>query len=189
MLYQIFSFLLDIVAGLISGACLLRLYMQAQRVPFGNPVGQFVFALSDWIVLPLRKILPAGRRWELACLVAAFLPQLAEVLALWLLAGPVAGAGLALPWLALCGLVKVTLSGLIGMLLIYAVLSWVQPFSPVYGVLQRLAEPLLRPVRKLLPLVGGVDLSALVALVLLQVALMVLSYVQARGLVLLAGGI
>ena len=55
MVYQIFSFLLDVVAGLLGGACLLRLYMQHQRVPFGNPIGRFVFALTDWLVLPLRR--------------------------------------------------------------------------------------------------------------------------------------
>ena len=57
--YQIISFLLDVAAGLLGGACLLRLYMQYQRIPFGNPVGRFVFALTDWLVLPLRRILPA----------------------------------------------------------------------------------------------------------------------------------
>ena len=62
MLYQITSFLLDIVVGLFAGACLLRLYMQLQRVPFGNPVGRFVFAVTDWLVLPLRRVLPAVGR-------------------------------------------------------------------------------------------------------------------------------
>lgn len=188
MLFQIFSFLLDIVVGLVSGACLLRMYMQAQRIPFNNPVGQLVFALSDWIVLPLRKTLPSRGRWDMPSLAAAFLLQLAQVLILWLLAGA-AGIVLALPWLALCGLAKIVLSGMVGILLIYAILSWVQPYSPIFGVLQRLSDPLLRPIRKIIPLIGGVDLSALVALVLLQVALMVLNYVQAAGLMMVAGGL
>ena len=51
MLYQILSLVLDAAAGLVGGACLLRLYMQRLRVPFGNPVGRFVFALSDWLVV------------------------------------------------------------------------------------------------------------------------------------------
>ena len=54
MLYQITAFLLDIVAGLLGGACLLRLYMQYHRVSFNNPLERFVFALTDWLVLPLR---------------------------------------------------------------------------------------------------------------------------------------
>ena len=75
------------IVGLLGGACLLRLYMQYQRVPFGNPVGRFVFALTDWLVLPLRRIVPAGRRWDLASLVAACLLVLAKFLLLWLLIG------------------------------------------------------------------------------------------------------
>ncbi|GAB2454510.1 hypothetical protein GCM10027082_00880 [Comamonas humi] len=182
MLFQIISLLLDVAAGLFAGACLLRLYMQLQRVPFDNPVGRFVFALSDWLVLPLRKIVPSAGRWDLSCIVAALLLQLAQYLVLWLLLG--AGAGLAVvPWLALFGLARVAVSGLTGLLIVYAVLSWVQTRSPLSAVVGRLAEPLLRPVRRVLPLVGGVDLSPLVVLVLLQVAMIVLGSLQAKVLV------
>ena len=178
MLFQIISLLLDVAAGLIAGACLLRLYMQMQRVPFDNPVGRFVFALSDWLVLPLRKIVPAAGRWDLSCIVAALLLQLAQYLMLWLLLG--AGAGLVLmPWMALFGLARVVVSGLTGLVIVYAVLSWVQTRSPIAAVVGRLAEPLLRPVRRVLPPVGGVDLSPLVLLVLLQVAMIVLGSLQA----------
>ena len=186
MLFEIVLFLLDVVVGLISGACLLRMYMQVQRVPFGNPVGQLVFALSDWIVMPLRKIVPAKGRWDKSSLIAALLLQLAQVLLIWLLLGG-KGSVLALPWLALCGLIRVILSGMMGILLIYAILSWVQPYSPIYGVLQRLADPLVAPIRKVVPLIGNVDFSALIALIGLQVLLMVLNYVQAGGLSMIAG--
>ena len=185
MLFEIVVFLLDVVVGLISGACLLRMYMQAQRVPFGNPVGQLVFALSDWIVMPLRKFMPGKGRWDMSCLLAAFALQLVEMLLLWLLQGA-GSTALALPWLAVCGLINVTLSGLMGILLVYAILSWVQPYSPIYGVLQRLAEPVVAPIRKVVPLIGDVDFSSLIALIVLQVLLMVLNYVQAAGLVTLA---
>src|SRR5215216_4906743 len=72
MAYQIISFLLDVAAGLLGGACLLRLYMQYQRVPFGNPVGRFVFAVTDWLVLPLRRILPAIGRWDTSSAVSVY---------------------------------------------------------------------------------------------------------------------
>ena len=177
MLYQIVSFLLDVVAGLLTGACLLRLYMQLQRVPFSNPVGRLVFALSDWLVLPLRKVVPSAGRWDLACVVAAVLLQLAQYFLLWLMLG--AGAGLAwLPWLALFGLARVAISGLMGLLIVYAVLSWIQARSLLADVIGRLCDPVLRPVRRVIPLLGGVDLSPLVALVLLQVAMIVLGHLQ-----------
>lgn len=186
MLFEIVLFLLDVIVGLITGACLLRMYMQAQRVPFGNPVGQLVFALSDWIVMPLRKIVPAKGRWDYSSLLAAFLLQLAQMLLIWLLMGA-KSTMLALPWLALCGLLKVILSGMVGILLVFVILSWVQPHSPVYGVLQRLSDPLVAPIRKVVPLIGNVDFSSLIALIILQVLLMVLTYVQAGGLVTIAG--
>lgn len=181
MLYQIVSFLLDVVAGLLGGACLLRIYMQWQRVPFGNPVGRLVFAFSDWMVLPLRRVVPPFGRWDGASLLAALLVMLAQYGILWLLMG-VGDGWVWLPVLALFGLARVAVTGLIGLLIVYAVMSWVQAHSPVSDVIARLCEPLLRPVRRIIPLAGGLDLSPLVVLVLLQVALMVLGNFQASVL-------
>jgi len=82
MLYAIISLLLEVLTGLIGGACLLRLYMQFQRIPMssrsGNPLGSFIFALTDWLVLPLRKIVPPLGRWDLASLVAVLLLELLQ---------------------------------------------------------------------------------------------------------------
>jgi YggT family protein len=181
MAYQIISFLLDVAAGLLGGACLLRLYMQYQRVPFGNPVGRFVFALTDWVVLPLRKVLPPVRKIDTASLVAVYLVELAQFGILWLLAGR--GGGLEmLPFLAVFGVARLVISGLTGLVIIYAILSWVQADSPIIDVIDRLCAPLLRPWRKIVPLVGGIDLSPLVFLVVLQVLAIVLAYLQAAVL-------
>jgi len=178
MAYQIVSFLLDVVAGLLAGACLLRLYMQHQRIPFGNPVGRFIFALTDWIILPLRKVLPPIRRVDTASLVAAYLIQLAQYAILWLIAGR--GAGLeVVPLLALFGLLRLVISGLTLLVIVYAILSWVNANSPIADVIDRLCAPLLRPWRRMIPLVGGIDLSPLVFLVVLQVIAIVLANVQA----------
>ena len=181
MLLEIITFVLDVVVGFVAGACLLRLYMQLQRVPFGNPVGRMVFALTDWLVLPLRRVVPAAGRWDLASLVAALLLELAQYALLWLLLGASATV-LAVPLLAAFGLARLVLSGLIGLVLVFAVLSWVQPGSPVLHVLGRLCEPLLRPLRRFIPLVGGVDLSPLVVMILLQVGLIVLGNLQRSAL-------
>ncbi|WP_298923580.1 YggT family protein [uncultured Ramlibacter sp.] len=177
MVYQIASFLLDVAAGLLGGACLLRLYMQYQRIGFGNPIGRFVFALTDWLVLPLRRVLPAMGRVDTASLVGAYLLQLAQYGLLYLLMGRGAGAEL-LPLLALFGLVRLVLSSLTGLLIVYAILSWVRSDSPISDVIDRLCAPLLRPLRRVIPLVGGVDLSPLVLLLLLQVGAIVLASLQ-----------
>lgn len=176
MFLQITSFLLDVAAGLLGGACLLRLYMQLQRIPFGNPVGRFVFALTDWVVLPIRKLLPGYKRWDFASLIAAYLFELAQFGILWLLLGR--GNAAVVPLLALFGLVRLVISGAIGLVIVYAILSWVQADSPIVDVIDRLTAPLLRPFRKVIPLVGGFDLSPLALLVVLQVLAIIVANLQ-----------
>lgn len=173
MLYQIPSFLLDVVTGLLGGACLLRMYMQYHRVPFGNPLGRFIFALTDWIVMPLRRIVPAIKRWDLASAVAAWLLVTVKYLLLMLLIG---GVRLTiLPLLTLFGLMQLAVSGLTALLVVYAVLSWIPGASPMLkDLIDRLAQPLVRPLRRFIPLIGGVDLSPLAAIVLLQVGAIIL---------------
>ena len=169
MLYQIPSFLLDVIVGLVGGACLLRLYMQFHRVPFGNPLGRFVFAITDWIVMPLRRIVPSVKRWDLASAVAAWLLVMAKFLLLWLLLGGLSRIAV-LPLVALVGVAQLAVSGLTAVLIVYAVLSWVPGAQPMLlDLVGRLAEPLVRPLRRFIPLLGGVDLSPLAAIVLLQV--------------------
>ena len=169
MLYQIPSFLLDVIVGLVGGACLLRLYMQYHRVPFGNPLGRFIFAVTDWIVMPLRRIVPSVKRWDLASAVAAWLLVMAKFLLLWLLVGGLGRIAI-LPLVALVGVAQLAVSGLTALLIVYAVLSWVPGAQPMLlDLVGRLAEPLVRPLRRFIPLLGGVDLSPLAAIVLLQV--------------------
>jgi len=177
MAYQILSFLLDVAAGLLFCACLLRLYMQHQRTGFGNPVGRFVFALTDWLILPLRKVLPAMGRWDTASIVAAYLVELVQFSLLFALLGGALGYSV-VPLLALFGLVRLAISGLTGLVIVYAILSWVRADSPIVDIIDRLCMPLLRPWRKLIPLVGGIDLSPLALLVVLQVAAIILNSVQ-----------
>ena len=188
MLYQIFSLLLEVAAGLLAGTCLLRLYMQYQRIPMsvrsGNPLAKFIFALTDWLVLPLRRVIPAVGRWDLASLVGAFLVQLAQFLILWGLTGMGANL-LSVLVLAAFGLVRMAISGMTGLVIIYAILSWVQTQSVAADFLERLVMPLLIPIRRIVPLVGGIDLSPLVLLVILQIAGIVLGNVQAAVLVAL----
>lgn len=182
MLYQIASLLIDLAVGFVSAACLLRLYMQYQRIPMaarsGNPLGPFIFAVTDWLVLPMRRLLRSAGAWDMASLLAAYLLQLAGFLLLWLVAG--AGAGIAaVHLLALFGLLRLVITMLSVAVLVHAVLSWVPSHSVLTHLLDRLVGPFLRPVRRWVPLIGGVDLSPLVLLVGLQIAAIVLAHVQA----------
>lgn len=182
MLFQIVSLLLNVAIGLLGGACLLRLYMQHQRVPFGNPLGRFVFAVTDWLVLPLRRVLPAIGRWDTSSLVGAWLLELLQVGLLWALGGMPQGAAW-LPVMAVFGLLRLAISSLTVLVIVSAVLSWVQASgqssSVTADILDRLCAPMLRPFRRALPLVGGIDLSPLALLLTLQVLGIVLASVQA----------
>ncbi|ROZ63655.1 YggT family protein [Ramlibacter sp. WS9] len=175
------SDILDILAGLLGGALLLRLMMQYHRAPFGNPVGRFVFALTNWLVLPLRRVLPAVGRVDTASLVSAYLVELVQFSVMWLLTGQPTSFAI-LPMLALFGLLRLAVWWLTGLVIAYAVLSWVQSNSPVVDVLDRLCAPMLAPLRKLIPLVGGVDLSPIAFLLALRIASYALAYLQAVAL-------
>ena len=187
MIYQIFSLLLEVAVSVLAGACLLRLYMQYQRIPMsarsGNPLGRFVFALTDWLVLPLRRVVPSLGSWDMASLVGAFLLELGQFALLWVMAG--ADGGLfAVPILAAFGLVRLVISGMTGIVIVYAILSWVQTRSVMADVIERLCAPALMPIRRVLPLIGGIDLSPLVLLLLLQIASIILGNLQGMALMM-----
>lgn len=178
MMFQMASLVLDVIAGLVAGTCLLRLAMQAQRIPFNQPLGRFVFAMTDWIVMPLRKVIPPWSRWDLSSLAAAWLIKLLQYVLLWMLAGGHGQLGL-LPLVSVVGLVQLLVSSLSALVLVYALMSWVQPHSYFMQMADRLVQPWLDPVRRIVPLIGGVDLAPLALLVLLQLLGMLLAGLQA----------
>ncbi|MCX7692718.1 YggT family protein [Tepidimonas taiwanensis] len=180
---RILQFLLDTVFFILVGAALLRGWMNTRRLRMASQPGPFVIAVTDWIVQPVRRTLP--RVWAQAnvdwgSFVAAVLLALAYAGCVHLLWGgalpdaPSLGFLVTVPVLALQWLLRTALQGLMLLMLLLAVLTWVQPFSPLIGSLGRLLEPLLAPMRRLIPTIGGVDLSILVWLILLQVGLMLL---------------
>jgi YggT family protein len=181
MLIRILSFLLETLFFVLIGAALLRAWMNRLRINMSAQPGYFVMAVTDWLVKPLRRALPktlAQSRVDWASLLAALLLALMYALLWAALTGALLNLTAAmLPTLlfaALRMLVRVALQLAFVVVLVYAVISWLQPGSPMYGLLGRLAEPLLAPLRRIVPIVGGLDLSALVLLLLLQIGLMIL---------------
>ena len=169
---QAIRYLLDVVFGLFTYALLLRFVMQWLRAPFRNPLGQAVIALTDWIVKPLRRVLKGWKGIDWASLAATYLFQFLWLLAYALVFGSFSFAGAGIPFLlaaTVVALVKAALWLLIVVVLAQAVLSWVAPDGPVSGVLNALTFPFLRPIRKVLPPIGGVlDLSPLIVIVVAQ---------------------
>ncbi|MES2944280.1 MAG: YggT family protein [Pseudomonadota bacterium] len=180
MLIRILFFLLETLFFLLIGAALLRGWMNWTRTNMRAQPGSFVMALTDWIVKPLRRAMPAqlGKsRVDWASLLAAALLALLYAVILALLTGLLSGLGAVLPLLgfALKMLIRVALQAMMILVFGFAILSWVQPGSPAYSLLGRLTEPLLAPLRRVIPSIGGVDLSALVLILILQIGLMVLT--------------
>ena len=171
------NMVLEVLAGLVAGACLLRFVMQWQRISFQQPLGHFVFAMTDGLVMPLRKVIPAWSSWDLSSLLGAWLIKLAQYGLLWFLAGGRGELGL-LPLVGLVGLAQLVVSGLGALVLVLAIMSWVNPGSPMYLLTERLCAPFLRPFRRWIPLIGGVDLSPLALLLALQMLGMVLAQLQ-----------
>jgi YggT family protein len=172
MLHGILTLIVGTVAAIVAGVLLLRFWMQAVRMRAPASVAQFIFRLSDWLVLPLRRVLPGVGGYDWPCLVGAYLIALIATAVDMLVISPFSFQTLLL--LAVLRLLQWAFYGLMGLLIIEAVFSWVNPQAPLAPVVRALNEPLLRPLRRIIPLVGNIDLSPLAALLLLQIVLQVL---------------
>jgi YggT family protein len=181
MFNQIGALLFDTLLGLVVYLALLRFFMQLFRAPFRNPVGQFVIALTDWGVQPLRRVVPGLKGMDLSSLALAIVVQLVLVALLYYLFVP-SGAPSpgVLEWLLIGVLetVRKTLHLLVAVVIVDVILSWVNPNTPFAPLLQSVTRPLYGVFRKFIPPVGGFDLSPLVLLLVLQVCFIVLNNVQ-----------
>jgi YggT family protein len=178
MLSQAAQFLLESIFNLFLVAVLLRFYMQLMRVSFRNPFAQFIVAVTDFAIRPMRRYVPGFAGVDLSTLLLAWVIEFVLLLALYGLRGyPFLAAGAAaLPAfaaLALVLLLKLTLYILLGLVFVQAILSWVNPFSPIAPMLAALTRPVMRPVQRVLPPIGNVDLSPLVVFLAVQLVLMV----------------
>ena len=188
MLIRVLSFLLESFFFVLIAAALLRAWMNWTRVNMRAQPGIFVMAVTDWLVAPLRRVLPkavAQSKIDWASLLAALLFAFAYGL-IWLVLFTMVLGGvgmdaiapvmlLSLLGLAFKMLLRVALQTMMILVIGFAILSWVQPGSPAYSLLGRLTEPLLAPLRRVIPSVGGIDLSAIALILLLQIGLMVLT--------------
>jgi len=176
MLQDAGLFLVRVIFDLVASAFRLRFYMQWARVPFHNPFAQFVVKVTDFAVRPLRRVIPGFFGLDWASLLLFFLAEVLMVLAShWVMGYPffIAG-GQVLPGfllLALAVALRLAIYISLGLVLIQAVLSWVNPFSPYASVFYALARPVLAPFQRVIPTIGGVDVSPIAAFVVLQLVL------------------
>lgn len=176
MLIDALQFLLRVLLGLAASAFWLRFYMQYARVPFHNPFAQFIVKVTDFAVRPLRRVIPGLFGLDLASLLLCYLSELLITLgSLWLVSYPFTVAGWAVvPGFllhALAMLLQLTLYILMGMVFLQAIMSWVNPFSPLAPVFYALARPVLAPLQRLIPNIAGIDVSPIAAFILIQLLL------------------
>jgi YggT family protein len=162
------QFLIDFVFNIYLMVVLLRLWLQFARADFYNPFSQFVVKVTQPIVAPMRRILPSIGRLDTATLVLAVLVAGLKIVTLNLVLG---GTGLNILSLVVVSFIivlKEALSLVMYVLILRAIMSWVsQGNNPMELVLGQLTEPMLSPIRRRLPDMGGLDLSVMVVIVLL----------------------
>jgi YggT family protein len=177
MFIEIINLVLSVVVGIVAGACLLRCYMQWFGSQLGAEqrklIGVYLFSLTNWIVIPLRRVIPSIGRLDTASLLAAYLLVLGKVVILSLL---IAGTNNIFSLLTtLFDLIDLTLSGLIGLVFIYVILSWLSAGSQTQYIVSLLMRPLLGPIQRMIPKLGALDLSPLILLLVLQILQIVIN--------------
>jgi len=178
MLTQALLFLITTIGGLFALALLLRFLLQCLRAPARNQLAEFLAAITNFAVLPARRVIPGWWGLDLATLVLAWLTEVAQIWLVLAIKGQDHGPAVGVAWAALFALATVQLLVLtvyivMGALIIQAVLSWVSPYHPLAPLLGSVTRPILRPLQKIIPLVANVDLSPLVAIIVCQLLLMV----------------
>jgi YggT family protein len=169
-------YIIETLLSLCLIAFLLRLLLQWSRADFRNPLARSVVQLTNPVILPLRRVLPAIGRLDTATFLSVILVALLQVSVSFLLSG--FGPPPALLWvrLAVIEILRTTLWTYFFAILVYALLWMVAPpdYSPVQGLLSSLCEPVLRPFRRIIPPLGGLDFSPLWAGIAIQALLILL---------------
>ncbi|MFK7829989.1 MAG: YggT family protein [Congregibacter sp.] len=171
---EILVYLLQTVIGLYLLIMLMRFVLQVSLADFYNPLSQFLVRATNPLVLPVRRLIPARGRFDPASLIIAVLIQLVGIVALLALNGisltGLPSVGLLLAWSVIGAaalLVQIYFFALLGTI----ILSWVAPGSsnPAALLMYQITEPLMAPFRRMLPSMGGLDLSPILVFVLIKI--------------------
>jgi len=169
-------YIIETLLTLCLVAVLLRLLLQWSRADFRNPLARSIVHLTNPVIVPLRRLLPAIGRLDTASCVALIVAALLQVSVSWLLSGLGPPPGLLWLRLAVVEILRITLWTYFFAIVLYAMLSLIAPgtYSPAQGLLVSLCDPVLRPFRRLIPPLGSLDLSPLWAGIAIQALLILL---------------
>ena len=175
MLNEALLFLLDTLLQPFAALLLLRFHLQWLRAPLRNPLGEFIMTLTNFLVLRTRRFIPSAWGFDAASLLLAFLIEAIYLTAtLWIQGFPFIGFPLTglLVW-TIVKLLKLSVYLLMGALFAQAILSWINPRSPIEGLLNVVTYPFIAPLRRRIPPIGNIDLTVLVLIIVCQLILIV----------------
>ena len=174
MLAQIGIYLVEAVFGFFVFMLLARFHFQWLRVSFRNQIGEFVIATTNWLILPARRLVPGLAGLDLPTLLLAWVLQ---SLCVWIVVAMrgIDPALIDVILRAALDLLRYSLYILVFAIIVQVVISWVNPYAPMAPVFNAVTAPFLRPLRRFIPPLAGVDLTPLVLLIVIQIILIVLA--------------
>ena len=176
-------FIVNAVTSLYLLVLLLRFWMPLLGADFRNPLAQGILRLTSPVVIPLRRILPAVGRMDTATVLVAFIIQYVTLLILLLIIGQRAGF-VPIAITAIVKLVVLSINLFVYAIFIRIILSWLSQgaYNPATAIITTLTEPILRPFRRIIPPLGGLDISPVFAVILLFAATIVVNGLRPLGL-------
>jgi YggT family protein len=174
MFGQIGVYLVETIFGFFVLLLLARFHFQWLRVPFRNPVGEFVLATTSWMVMPVRRVVPGLAGLDIATLLLAWTLQSLCVWAIATMKG-IEPSFVDVVARAALDLLRYSLYILVFAIIVQVVFSWINPYAPMAPVFNAMTAPFLRPLRRFIPPLGNVDLTPLLLLVIIQILLIVLA--------------
>ncbi len=176
-------FIVNALTSLYLLVLLLRFWMPWLRADFRNPLAQGILRFTSPVVVPVRRIVPSFGRLDTATVLVAFVIQYLTVLLLLLILGQTAGIA-AIAVTSIVKLAVLSINLFVYAIFIRIILSWISQggYNPATAIITTLTEPLLRPFRRLLPPLGGFDLSPIFAVILLLAATIVVNGFKPLGI-------
>jgi YggT family protein len=171
MLNEALLFLLDVIVQSFATILLLRFHLQWLRAPMRNPIGEFVMAFSDFLVLRVRRYIPAMRGYDTATLLCAWVIETVYLALVAFLASGHFFSPIGFLVLAVVKLLSTSIYILMAALFAQVILSWINPYTPIAAVLNAITYRFLRPLRRFIPMIGNIDLSPMALLVICQLLL------------------
>jgi len=175
MFNQVLLFLFDILVQPFAVILLLRFHLQWLRAPLRNPLGEFIMALTNFLVLRARRFLPSVKGLDSATLLLALVAEMLYLTGyVWAQGIPLQGfPALGLMLLAMVKLLKISVYLLMVAVFAQAILSWINPYTLIAPLLAAITQRFLQPLRQVIPMIGSVDLSALALIIICQLILIV----------------